>query len=182
MPLPHISPRLPSALYISIRTSALLEGREHDQTVAADTEAAVGEAPGQRRGIGRTHAVGDDVDIVVAAAVHLGEARASPSGGTSRRQIDDFLAAHEVLEALALANHVGLRAVDHDLRLRAGGCCSSTPSRSRTRRRSSRPAGRRRAVRASRARARRSRRSRIPALPRRRSRPGRLARRSTGSI
>ena len=40
MPLPHISPRLPSALYISIRTSALL-ARVTTFTTIAGAQAAV---------------------------------------------------------------------------------------------------------------------------------------------
>ena len=48
-------------------------GAQHDQPVAADAEAAIGDAAGERGRIGRTHPVGDDVHVIVAAAVHLGK-------------------------------------------------------------------------------------------------------------
>ncbi len=55
-------------------------GAQHDQAVAADTEAAIGDAAGEGPRIGRTHPVGDDIDVVVAAAVHLGECELTHRG------------------------------------------------------------------------------------------------------
>ena len=47
--------------------------REHDQAVAADAEVPIGKLDRQRRRIGGTRAHRDDIDIVVAASMHLGE-------------------------------------------------------------------------------------------------------------
>ena len=48
-------------------------GAKHDDTVAADAEAPVRQAPRERGRIGRTHLIGDYVDVVVAAALHFYE-------------------------------------------------------------------------------------------------------------
>jgi hypothetical protein len=46
---------------------------QHDKPIATYAEPAIGNAPGKTGGIGRTNAIGNDINVIVAASMHLDE-------------------------------------------------------------------------------------------------------------